>query len=197
MENSEEKNLDVKDTMQDKAYKVIKKCKEIAEKDFTKFSALFVAVMTVGLWVIKGMWYAYQSGRFSVYGIASCYITSDDESFLLQIIQLAAVLIVWFGINYLFYTILVSEDETKYHWKRKLKSVVFWIVEMLLLLIMVLITSRVISIPPITSHPSCMQPFVLSIYGRPKLMELVSKKSPLHTYLVLLNPSGRIFSFVE
>lgn len=141
MENSEEKNLDVKDTMQDKAYKVIKKCKEIAEKDFTKFSALFVAVMTVGLWVIKGMWYAYQSGRFSVYGIASCYITSDDESFLLQIIQLAAVLIVWFGINYLFYTILVSEDETKYHWKRKLKSVVFWIVEMLLLLIMVLITS--------------------------------------------------------
>ena len=84
MENSEEKNLDVKDTMQDKAYKVIKKCKEIAEKDFTKFSALFVAVMTVGLWVIKGMWYAYQSGRFSVYGIASCYITSDDESFLLQ-----------------------------------------------------------------------------------------------------------------
>lgn len=81
MENSEEKNLDVKDTMQDKAYKVIKKCKEIAEKDFTKFSALFVAVMTVGLWVIKGMWYAYQSGRFSVYGIASCYITSDDESF--------------------------------------------------------------------------------------------------------------------
>ena len=88
MENSEEKNLDVKDTMQDKAYKVIKKCKEIAEKDFTKFSALFVAVMTVGLWVIKGMWYAYQSGRFSVYGIASCYITSDDESFLLQIIQL-------------------------------------------------------------------------------------------------------------
>ena len=143
MENSEEKNLDVKDTMQDKAYKVIKKCKEIAEKDFTKFSALFVAVMTVGLWVIKGMWYAYQSGRFSVYGIASCYITSDDESFLLQIIQLAAVLIVWFGINYLFYTILVSEDETKYHWKRKLKSAVFWIVEMLLLLIMVLITSRV------------------------------------------------------
>lgn len=143
MENSEEKILDVKDTMQDKAYKVIKKCKEIAEKDFTKFSALFVAVMTVGLWVIKGMWYAYQSGRFSVYGIASCYITSDDESFLLQIIQLVAVLIVWFGINYLFYTILVSEDETKYHWKRKLKSVVFWIVEMLLLLIMVLITSRV------------------------------------------------------
>lgn len=62
---------------------------------------------------------------------------------MLQIIQLAAVLIVWFGINYLFYTILVSEDETKYHWKRKLKSVVFWIVEMLLLLIMVLITSRV------------------------------------------------------
>ena len=39
--------------MQDKAYKVIKKCKEIAEKDFTKFSALFVAVMTVGLWVKK------------------------------------------------------------------------------------------------------------------------------------------------
>ena len=29
MGNSEEKNIDVKDTMQDRAYKVIKKCKEI------------------------------------------------------------------------------------------------------------------------------------------------------------------------
>ena len=34
MGNSEEKNIDVKDTMQDRAYKVIKKCKEIAEEDF-------------------------------------------------------------------------------------------------------------------------------------------------------------------
>ena len=42
MENSEEKNLDVKDTMQDKAYKVIKKCKEIAEKDFLYMELLLV-----------------------------------------------------------------------------------------------------------------------------------------------------------
>lgn len=99
--------------MQDRAYKVIKKCKEIAEKDFTKFSALFVAVMTVGLWVIKGMWYAYQTGRFSVYGIDSCYISSDNESILLQIIQMTAVLVVLFSINYLLIirVILTFEDD--------------------------------------------------------------------------------------
>ena len=143
MENSEEKNLDVKDTMQDKAYKVIKKCKEIAEKDFTKFSALFVAVMTVGLWVIKGMWYAYQTGRFSVYGIDSCYISSDNESILLQIIQMTAVLVVLFSINYIYYKISVSEDKSKIHWRRKLRLLAYWLTEMILLFILVLITSGI------------------------------------------------------
>lgn len=143
MENSEEKNLDVKDTMQDKAYKVIKKCKEIAEKDFTKFSALFVAVMTVGLWVIKGMWYAYQTGRFSVYGIDSCYISSDNESILLQIIQMTAVLVVLFSINYIYYKISVSEDESKFHWRRKLRLLGYWLTEMFLLFMLVLITSGI------------------------------------------------------
>ena len=28
-----------------------------------------VGVFTAIVWVIKGMWYAYQTGRFSVYGI--------------------------------------------------------------------------------------------------------------------------------
>lgn len=143
MENSEEKNIDVKDTMQDKAYKVIKKCKEIAEKDFTKFSALFVAVMTVGLWVIKGMWYAYQTGRFSVYGIDSCYISSDNESILLQIIQMTAVLVVLFSINYIYYKISVSEDKSKFHWRRKLRLLGYWLTEMFLLFILVLITSGI------------------------------------------------------
>lgn len=143
MENSEEKNIDVKDTMQDRAYKVIKKCKEIAEKDFTKFSALFVAVMTVGLWVIKGMWYAYQTGRFSVYGIDSCYISSDNEGILLQIIQMTAVLVVLFSINYIYYKISVSEDKSKFHWRRKLRLLRYWLTEMFLLFILVLITSGI------------------------------------------------------
>lgn len=143
MGNSEEKNIDVKDTMQDRAYKVIKKCKEIAEKDFTKFSALFVAVMTIGLWVIKGMWYAYQTGRFSVYGIDSCYISSDNESILLQIIQMTAVLVVLFSINYIYYKISVSEDKSKFHWRRKLRLLVYWLTEIFLLFILVLITSGI------------------------------------------------------
>lgn len=143
MGNSEEKNIDVKDTMQDRAYKVIKKCKEIAEEDFTKFSALFVAVMTVGLWVIKGMWYAYQTGRFSVYGIDSCYISSDNESILLQIIQMTAVLVVLFSINYIYYKISISEDKSKFHWRRKLRLLAYWLTEMFLLFILVLITSGI------------------------------------------------------
>lgn len=140
MEKTEEKKVV---TEQDTAHRILKKCKEIAEKDFAKFSALFVAFMTVGLWVIKGMWYAYQSGRLSVYRIDSCYIVPNDESFWLQIIQMMAVLVVWIGINYLYYKISALKDETKFHWRRKLKLVVFWISEMFLLFIVVIITSGI------------------------------------------------------
>ncbi len=140
MAKEEEKNIDAE---QDIAFRFLSKIKEIAEHDFTKFSALFVVFMTVGLWIIKSMWYAYQSGRFSVYGIDSCYIALNDESVLLQIIQMVAVLVVWFSIDYLYYTIAVSKDETKFHFRRTLKLLAFWVVEMCLLFIIIIILSRV------------------------------------------------------
>ena len=41
-----------------------------------------------------------------------------------------------------------------------------------------------------------MQPSICDIYGLPKLIELVNKKSPGYTFLLFLSPSGLIFSFV-
>ena len=49
----------------------------------------------------------------------------------------------------------------------------------------------------ITNQPSCIQPSTFNIYGRPKLIEFVKRKSPLWTNLDFFIPSGRLFSFTE
>lgn len=113
------------------------------KKDFAKFCTLFVAIMTVGLWIIKSMWYSYQSGRFSVYEIDSCYINFNDEGLLLQIIQMVAIFVIWFGVNYLYYIIAVSKDINKFQFRKVLKLIAFYLVEMFLLFMIVIIISHV------------------------------------------------------
>ena len=49
----------------------------------------------------------------------------------------------------------------------------------------------------ITSHPSCIQPSTLRMYGLPKLIELERIKSPLCTKRDFFKPSGLIFSLVD
>lgn len=116
--------------------------KKIAKKDFKKFSTIVAVAFSIGLWVVKSIWYAYMSGKFSVYKIDRCYINADNENIFLQTIQLAALFIVWIFINYAYYTISVAEDTSKIHWKRKIKILIFWIIEMVVAFVFVLLETH-------------------------------------------------------
>ena len=43
--------------------------KMMASKDFAKFSTILAAFFSIGIWLIKSIWYAYMSGKFAVYRI--------------------------------------------------------------------------------------------------------------------------------
>lgn len=122
---------------------IVNKVKKIAKKDFAQFSAIVAVLFSVGLWVIKSLWYAYMSGKLSVYKIDRCYINADNENVFLQIIQLVAIFIVWVFINYVYYKISVAEDKSKKQWKKKIKILVFWIVEMFFAFIFVLFSTHI------------------------------------------------------
>ena len=109
--------------------------KKIANKDFAKFSAVIAVLFSAGLWVIKSMWYAHYSGAFSVYKIDRCYINMDNEDVFLQIIQWCAILVLGIFVNYVYYWISTTEDKSWFHWKRKLKKSVFWLLEMIILFV--------------------------------------------------------------
>lgn len=116
---------------------------ELLEKDYVKEGAVIAALFSIGIWIIKSLWYAYQSGRFSVYGIDRCYINLDNENIFLQVIQLVAIVVVWAFVNYIYYKISISEDDAKGHWKRKLKLLLFWLLEMLVLAGIVIIMAKI------------------------------------------------------
>ena len=121
---------------------VVEKGKKIAKEDFAKFSAIVAVTFSAGLWVVKSIWYAYMSGKFSVYKIDSCYINADGENFFLQIIQLAAIFVIWFFINYIYYKISVAEDKSRFSWKKVIKILGFWIVEMFISFIWILFSTH-------------------------------------------------------
>lgn len=106
---------------------VVEKIKKIVKEDFAKFSAFAAVIFSVGLWIIKSIWYTYLLGKFSVYNIDECYINANNEKVILQIVQLASILVVWILIDYMYYKILVAEDKS---WKKRIKILIFWIAEM-------------------------------------------------------------------
>lgn len=121
--------------------KIVLGIKGTDEIGFAKFTTISVTFLTILFWMIKGIWYAYQAGKFSVYGIDICYINTSDESILLQIIQTVAAAVVLGSTNYLFFKIATSKDDSKFHWKKIRGILGFWIVEMILLFAMVMVMS--------------------------------------------------------
>lgn len=121
---------------------VVKESKKIAKEDFTKFGAIAAVIFSIALWGIKSIWYAYLSGKFWVYKVDKCYIHADNENIFLQIIQLASIVVIWFLIDYMYYKISVAEDESRFCWKRKRNKLIFWMVEMGLAFVAVLLFSH-------------------------------------------------------
>lgn len=121
---------------------LVKESKKITKENFAIYSTIAAVIYSVILWCIKSIWYAYWSGRFWVYKIDRCYIDTGSEKAFLQIIQWVLLFVVWLIINYIYYMILVSEDVTRFHWKRKIKCFLFYIVEMATILEIALVSSN-------------------------------------------------------
>ena len=101
--------------------------KMMASKDFAKFSTILAAFFSIGIWLIKSIWYAYMSGKFAVYRIDKCYIDANNDNVFLQTIQTVSIFTVWFLINYFYYKISIAEEKGN---KKKIKNILlFWMVE--------------------------------------------------------------------
>lgn len=101
-----------------------------AKKDFQIFSALFIALITMGIWVIRSIGYCYQAGVFSVYNINEKYIDVGNN-FFYQAIQSFGYLIIIFFLNFVFVLIALDVDKRKVHIKRMVITI---IVEMILII---------------------------------------------------------------
>lgn len=95
--------------------------------DFNKVK--IAIIIPCCLWFIKGMWYAYMSGKFLVYHIDNSYINVNSENILLQIMQLIPIFVFGFFSNYILYKILMANDDSKLHWKKIIKVIIFELIE--------------------------------------------------------------------
>lgn len=121
---------------------LIEEGKKLAKGDFAKFSTIVAVFFSVDLWVVKSIWYTYMSGKFSVYKIDRCYINANNTNVFLEIIQLVTIFIVWLFINYLFYEISVTEDKSKFSWKKKRNIIFFCGIENVVLFVWVLLSTK-------------------------------------------------------
>lgn len=121
--------------------KYVKKTSKYAKKHFDRFSALAIATTTIGIWIIRALGYAYQTGRLSVYNVDKSYVCLDDN-YLLQIIEFISTGILLIGINYFYFFIVTKNDESKYHIRRKLRKLGIFTTEMLIVLIIAIIQTH-------------------------------------------------------
>ena len=110
-------------------------CKKYWNEKFSQFSACVAIVFSMALWIIKGIWYTYMAGRFSVYKIDKCYIDMNNDSVFLQTIQLIAYLTIGIFSNYVFYKILKTK-------KKKIRNIVIFVaIEVVILFFIVFVSN--------------------------------------------------------
>ncbi len=131
---TEEKNV---------AKALLKESRKLRKNNFAEYSAVITILFSASIWMFKSMWYAYMLGRFSVYNIDSCYINIRNDNIFLQIIQLVARLIIILLSNYIYYNISIIKDNTKHALKRKSKKILFWLVEISIVIICVTIENGI------------------------------------------------------
>lgn len=94
---------------------------------FKIFSAIFVAIIPVGVWLLRSIGFSYQAGVFSVYNISNSYIQIGDN-FFNQLIQDIGILIVLFLSNLIFILVLIRVQGT---FKKALYVLFLCILEMI------------------------------------------------------------------
>lgn len=116
----------------------IKAIKKYSQEHFEKFSAIIVAITTIGVWVVRAIGYTYQAARLSVYDIDKLYVSLNDN-ILLQVIEFFAAGILYGTLNYIYFKIATPKETGKKNWKRILKISALFIIEMLAVLFLSII----------------------------------------------------------
>lgn len=127
-------------------YKWIEKLYKLSKRNFGKFSAVITAFLTISLWVVRSLGYCFVLGRFSVYGIDSCYIDVMSERFLFELVKSTAICIIILSANWLYYRLSVKEDSSFLKWKRRMAKLCFVLMESGILSVCVIVIER---IPPL------------------------------------------------
>lgn len=109
----------------------------IIDKDFTKFSAILAAIVTIGIWGAKSFWYFYQMGKLSIYGIDKSYISTNNENVVFQIIQLLAIVIILVCSNYLYYQFSIVHYTGIFKVKKYGKKLLLWLGECIIIILIV------------------------------------------------------------
>ena len=89
----------------------------LKKEDNNKFNYLkgvSFSTFVILIWqFLKIIYYIYMRGKFSVYGIDSCYIVMKEENVLFQIIKIIGIGTMVFITNYIVYGLLVKEEKNK------------------------------------------------------------------------------------
>lgn len=116
-----------------------KKIYSVACEDFGKSCAIGSAVVAIMVLVIKSLGYCYKLGAFSEYGIDRCYINVSEENFILQVIQIAAVAILWLLNNYIYFYLTVKKDDSRLQWKRRLEKLAYILLQIVIMMGIIII----------------------------------------------------------
>ena len=126
------RNGSVEETLPQYIYEI---CKKYWNEKFPQFSACVAVIFSMALWIIKGIWYTYMAGKFSVYKIDKCYIDMNNDSVFLQTIQLIAYLTIGIFSNYVFYKILKTK-------KKKVRNIIIFVaIEEVILFLFVFVSN--------------------------------------------------------
>lgn len=115
----------------------LEKIHQYAKEHFEKFTTLCIAIVTIGIWIIRALGYTYQSAKLSRYHIDKSYISLNDN-FFLQIIEFIAAGFLFMLINYIYFYIATKEDNTKFHLIRKCRIIFLFVFEMVIISIIII-----------------------------------------------------------
>lgn len=106
----------------------------LKKEDNNKFNYLkgvSFSTFVILIWqFLKIIYYIYMRGKFSVYGIDSCYIVMKEENVLFQIIKIIGIGTMVFITNYIVYGLLVKEEKNKkkYYFLNNILRLLIWLI---------------------------------------------------------------------
>ena len=105
----------------------------MCEKHWKSVSLFITSVATAIFILCRMLYFSYYKGAYSVYHLEDSYIDMSNETIIIRIAKTLFVMSVIFVSNYVFYVIGTSKDTGRIRLKRKLKTIVYILFEILIL----------------------------------------------------------------